>query len=1693
MAVMLSCLTQQQELLQSLADRVGQPAAQDDLYFCLAGQFTWVEDWYATAIADDVLILDAAEKEQLARVLQQWEQFTGNVILITGLTEEPDPQTFLAQLAQGKQQRCGERHFHWVVLVPPTIEEAFRGLQTFLDGKSHWFDLRLGAGDLEQCTDELWQCVWLEPAPLTLEKRREMLVNLPHWLGEIVDQKHNLELEPISLLQAKLSLLQGLARESQGKMGRKQAQCHYRESLDVWELLGDTEPIIWLSLRLGYFSLLQAYGEKSRAHQLWQQTRNYAQTAIAALKNQQWHFVHGETLNLVGEVLRGLEDWEQLRQAAENSLIFFYQLSPFAATDTTPERNQEKPWTELELQGLISLAHGYLCEALVEQWKFDEAKEALKRAFETRPKEVEDRDYRPCLASLHYLAGRVQLANDQIREALMTLRQAQTLVSFDDNPRLYLAILVELRECYLQLEDWLAALAIDQEYQAREYRLGQRAFIGPRPLPCWPEQRISRHPLAPEKILGGSTEGLSTVPSQTTVSLAWHDLQNVWEQKPMPVLILTGEPGGGKTSWLAGEVLPQMSPDRVFLVDFTPRWAEKLWVHLGERFSLPSLGQATAPELASALEALPILNLLLILDGENGSLPWQQSPSLRQQELARVLWQWLLTTSPSQGVRLLISLPPTAIADFYGELKGQLEEEQSLPPVQYQALPPLTLGQAESWLAQAMAQCRHPWPPSLQSQFLGDLAMEGGWEEGTWIHPIDLQLLGTVLEQQQVTKSANYQGKKLDEWLIFAVQTYLAFLPPHLLKKALQLLKSLADGQQGLCFKTEYQLLTVLYSVPESEGDNPPEFAQEDIQQLHLLLALLLRGRLIVVIYQATVPYYRLSTPHLAHALQGKSTAISTPAVISAGRRGSKANPNLIAPSSGDRQQENEDLIAELEAGSSVEEQVVAQKLKAAQLQYQKLVAGINLEKQCQFILKQFVSYPLEALLAAVKTGQELQKLVTAETALVQYPSLAPWLSLHSILARINECNRCQHDGPVTGLRISPPMDNTPPLLLTATSNGIAYLWSFHGELINILRGHQGAITAVDWSADGQYFATASADHTVKLWKRHGEEIATLRGHEDWVRSVHFSPHHQFVVTSGQDNTVRIWNFAGEQLTLCQGHIDWVRNAEFNCHGQILLSASRDGTARLWDLEGREIGLCQGHTSWLRNAQFSPDGQWIVTCSADGTARLWDLTSQCFAVLKGHQNWVNNAIWSPDGQYIVTSSNDGTARLWSRHGKCLGTLRGQDHNIHAARFSPDSQRIVTCSTDGTARLWTKEGNLLTVLQAHQKEIYDADFSADGRFIFTVSADQTARQWDVSPKNTITLTGHSHWVRNAHFNPKGDRLLTVSRDKTARLWTMEGKCIAVLADHQGWVREGQFSPDGQWIVTGSADKTAQIWNVLGKKLTTLRGHQDAVLNVRFSSDSQYIVTASKDGTARVWNNTGREIAVLRHYEKTIFAAEFSADGQFIVTASDDNTAGIWEIVGREVGVCRGHEGPVYFAQFSADSRYILTASVDNTARIWDFLGRPLLTLAGHQSIVYQAQFSPEGDLIATVSADHTARLWDRSGKTVAVLYGHQGLVGTVDWSPDGQMLVTASNDGTARLWDRSGRELVTLEEHGNWVRSAEFSPDGHWVLTSSADGTAKLWPVKTLPQLLDQGRQWLKNYLTHNALVSSVDRPGSQKT
>jgi WD40 repeat protein len=90
---------------------------------------------------------------------------------------------------------------------------------------------------------------------------------------------------------------------------------------------------------------------------------------------------------------------------------------------------------------------------------------------------------------------------------------------------------------------------------------------------------------------------------------------------------------------------------------------------------------------------------------------------------------------------------------------------------------------------------------------------------------------------------------------------------------------------------------------------------------------------------------------------------------------------------------------------------------------------------------------------------------------------------------------------------------------------GFTKLWDLDkGKQKAALKGHKSYLTALAFSSDGKWLATASADKTVKLWDvASGKEWATLKGHRGTVNGAAFSSDSRMLVTAGADRTVRLW------------------------------------------------------------------------------------------------------------------------------------------------------------------------------------------------------------------------------------------------------------------------------------------------------------------------------------------------------------------------------------------------------------------------------------------------------------------------------------------------------------------------------------------------------------------------------------------
>lgn len=642
---------------------------------------------------------------------------------------------------------------------------------------------------------------------------------------------------------------------------------------------------------------------------------------------------------------------------------------------------------------------------------------------------------------------------------------------------------------------------------------------------------------------------------------------------------------------------------------------------------------------------------------------------------------------------------------------------------------------------------------------------------------------------------------------------------------------------------------------------------------------------------------------------------------------------------------------------------------------------GMRLEQAGVSALRQFESEEIEALVSAIKTGQELKAIVKKNRSLEDYPAISPVLALQNILNKIHERNQFNgHQGRIYNVSFSPEGQR----LATVGEDGTLRLWNLSGKELAVFKGHQAKVMSVSFSPDGQYLATASEDKTARLWNLSGQQLAVFKGHQKSVSSITFSPDGQFLATASEDGTARLWNLSGKQLTLIKGHQGQIWSIRFSPDGNSIATASEDGTARLWDLSGRELAQFKGHQGPVFSLSFSPNGQSLVTTGLDTTVRLWNLSGQQLAQWKSSGDWVYGVSFSPDGQTIATVGADGKARLWDLSGEQLAQLNGHQNWIYSASFSRDGKTLATAGADGTFRLWDLSKQLGTSRQqlAHWRgdkgESWSVNFSADGKSLATAGADGTAQLWNLSGQQLAFFKGHEGGINSVALSPDRQRVATVGNDGTVRLWDLSGQQLVAFKDQQGSVYSLSFTPNGQRLATGGEDGTVRLWNLSGKQLVQFRGHQGSVNSVTFSPNGQSLATGGKDGTVRLWNLSGRELVQFKGHQGEVLSVNFSPDGQRLVTTGVDTTVRLWNLSGQQVAELNTAQGGVVSASFSPDGQLLATAGQDGTVQLRLVSGQQIAQFSGHQGRVYSVSFSPDGRYLATVGKDGMVRLWHLEG-------------------------------------------------------------------------------------------------------------------
>ncbi len=598
--------------------------------------------------------------------------------------------------------------------------------------------------------------------------------------------------------------------------------------------------------------------------------------------------------------------------------------------------------------------------------------------------------------------------------------------------------------------------------------------------------------------------------------------------------------------------------------------------------------------------------------------------------------------------------------------------------------------------------------------------------------------------------------------------------------------------------------------------------------------------------------------------------------------------------------------------------------------------------------------------------------------------------------------------------------------------------------VLGIPKGHLAEVYTPDFSSDGKYMVTPSADKTAKVWELFtGRLLFSLEGHTKQVSFAKFTKDNRNIVTAG-DNRVIIWDgkTGKEKFQLVHGEIPKI---DFNkLAGQTIYSSSISALA------------------------LTPDGKFLASGAADSSVIIWEIASgKKIHVLK-HSGKLKSVIITAGGENLISLTENYLVSYWNiKTGQFLKQLIPVAKNTGRVYLSPDEKKLLTLTdTDASAYVWELASGKMLHHFSKEDRLMSVGWSPGGKKIIGSSKNQSF-VWDAATgRMEYQLPGHTGWVYNALFSPSEKFIATSGRDLTIKLWNpVNKKILHSLEGHEGMINTLSFSPDGKKLISTSDDRTIKIWDlVTGRMVLQLRGAINEAFFGKMSDDKHYFLTASADNSCTVWDlRSAQRIHSLKGHTSWIYFADFSKDKKQVVTAATDNTARVWKLeTGELIQVLNGHTDIVNHASFNNDATRIVTASEDKTALVWDVTSGRKIHVLHHDQQVKTATFSPDGKYILTTSFDRTAKIWNtESGELVKALYGHQSLVRSGEYSGDGKYIVTVSGDETAIIWNGiNGSYINTLRGHTGFVYKALFSADSRFVYTASLDSTIKIWEVSS---------------------------------
>lgn len=256
--------------------------------------------------------------------------------------------------------------------------------------------------------------------------------------------------------------------------------------------------------------------------------------------------------------------------------------------------------------------------------------------------------------------------------------------------------------------------------------------------------------------------------------------------------------------------------------------------------------------------------------------------------------------------------------------------------------------------------------------------------------------------------------------------------------------------------------------------------------------------------------------------------------------------------------------------------------------------------------------------------------------------------------------------------------------------------------------------------------AGSAADGTV--WMYHlplKKCLQVFVGHDSAVTDGNFTPDGRFALSCSADGTLRIW---APKTGVCR-HV-FRFDAGLNCLGisggsdnQLVIVGSEDGQAHVCHTGTKKVVASLRH--YEHSHEFSTD-------DPDDAPEL-PTSVEAVAFCRSNPNW------------CATGGVDGVLKVWdlANHAQCRHTCRTDEvGGITRLEWHPNLALVVCCYTHGAVRVWdARNGRLLDTARGSRDVINDmsVQYLNDGRTItvLTGSDDNIVRLFEMNVESLLT--------------------------------------------------------------------------------------------------------------------------------------------------------------------------------------------------------------------------------------------------------------------------------------------------------------------------------------------------------------------